>query len=185
MSANVASVSLSVSLMDALLFGTIILFAFYGFKQGVLRALFGFFCVYFSFIITTLFHERLAALLQMTFSMSTPLALTISFTAVFAILLFVVWLAWRILRRMLDLPETSSYLSKIGGTILGIAGGVLITSVIIMAINLYPLPETQSPLRGTIFYKTIKQIAPAIRDFTIGHAPRLKTDSDKSKLDDF
>ena len=181
MSANFA---FTVPLADILIFGTVILFAFNGLKRGVLRALFGFLQVYFSLIITTLLYERAALLLQATFSISSPLAQMICFTAIFAIFLSILWVLTSTLKKISKLPETSGSLSKIGGTILGAAAGILIVSIIIMVIGFYSLPEIQSPLENAVSYRIIKQIAPGIKDFTVTHIPRLKADSDESESDD-
>jgi len=179
-----ADFAFTLPLTDILIFGTVILFAFSGFKRGVLRALFGFLQVYFSFIITTLLYERAALLLQAAFSISSPLAQMICFTAIFAIFLGIIWVVVFILKKVSKPPETSSSLSKIGGTILGIAEGVLIVSIIIMGISFYSPPIIQSPLENAVSYRVIKQIAPGIKDFTVAHIPSLKEETDVSESDD-
>ena len=181
MSANFA---FTVPLADILIFGTVILFAFSGFRRGVLSALFGFIQVYFSFIITTFLYERAALLLQAMIDISSPLAQMVCFTVIFAIFLGIIWVVIFILKRISKPLETSGSLSKIGGTILGIAQGVLIVSIIIMAIGLYSLPEIQSPLENAVSYRIIKQIAPGIKDFTVGHISSLKEESDALESDD-
>ena len=161
-------------LTDILIFGAVILFAFNGFRRGVLRALFGFLRVYFSFIITTLLYERAALFLQATFDISSSLAQMICFTGIFAIFWAIIWVVALILKKISTPLQTSSYLSKIGGTILGLVEGTLVVSIVIMGISFYSLPEIQSPLENAISYRMVKQVAPGIKDFTVGHIPRLK-----------
>jgi len=178
-----ANFAFALPLADILVFGTVVLFALSGYKRGVLRALFGFLQVYFSFIITAFLYERAALLLQAAFGISSPLAQMICFTAIFVIFLAIIWVAAFILKRVSNPPETSSSLSKIGGTILGIAQGILIVSIAIMGISFYPPPEIQSPLEKAISYRVIKNIAPSIKDFTVRYIPRAKELPDESESD--
>jgi len=165
-------------LTDILVFGTIALFAFKGFKQGALRSLFGVLRVYLAFIITTLFYEKAALLLQTTSDMPSSVALMICFTTIFAASLAIIWALGSVVKKFSKGPETSSILSKIGGTVLGLVEGILIVSIVIMDIGFYFPPETQSSLEGAVFYNTVKHIAPAIKEFTVGHISRLEGFSD-------
>lgn len=175
--------ALAFPLVDILIFGAIILFGFNGFRQGVLRVLVGFLRVYFSFIITTFLYERAAIFLQATFGTSSPLAQTICFAAIFAIFWAVMWAVGLILKKISKPLQTSGSLSKIGGTILGIVEGMLIVSIVIMGISFYSAPEIQSPLEDSVSYRLVKQVAPGIKDFTVGRIPRLK-ETDTLESDD-
>jgi uncharacterized membrane protein required for colicin V production len=179
-----ANLAFTLPLADILIFGTIVLFAFYGFKRGVLRALFGFLQVYFAFIITTLLYERAALLLQAKFDIPSQLAQMICFTVIFAIFLAMIWVLVFTVKKVSKPPETSSSLSRIGGAILGVAQGTLIVSIIIMGISFYSPPIIQSSLENAISYRVIKQVAPGIKDFTVERIPSLKEEADVSESDD-
>ena len=169
-----------VPLADLLIFGVIGLFIFYGFKRGALKTLYSILRIYFSFIISIFFYERLALLLQAIFDMSSGVARIICFTTLFVALLVTMWAAGVFLRRRVAKdPDASNGLSRAGGGILGLLESILIISIIIMVVNFYPIPEgTKFPLEGAISYKIIKYIAPGIETFTIGPISRIKDAAD-------
>ncbi len=169
---------------DFFILGAIAFFAFSGFMRGALRTLFSALRIYFSFIITTIFYERVALLIQVMFDTPSWVAQMICFIIVFGIILFIIWLVGAILSKRISKPQTSSGLDKVGGAILGLVEGVLIVSIIIMFIDFYPTPKARSPLEDAISYKAIKNIAPGIKDLTMRPISRIKHTDKKSKSDD-
>jgi membrane protein required for colicin V production len=172
-----------VPLVDIPIFGAIIFFALNGFRRGILRALFSFFRIYLSFIVTALSYERLALLFQAAFDISSPLAQMICFIAVFTIFFVMVWVLVAILKKVSKPLQTSSRLSKIGGTVLGITEGILIISIVIMVIGFYSVPETQSPLESAVSYRAVKQVAPGIKHLTMELIPHPKESHSASRKD--
>ena len=185
-SISVASV---MSLADIIVLGVVIFFAFYGLKRGALRTLYSILRIYFSFIITILFYEKLALLLQANTGITSAVALIVSFTSLFCMLAIIVWLTGVLVRkRIANPPQTDNTLSRIGGIVLGVLESVLLMSIIIMAIDFYPAEnKARSPLEDTLSYKVIKNIAPSIESFTTGPIERLKDisggETDESKSD--
>ena len=170
------------TLADILVFGVVIFFAFRGFMRGVLRELFSFLRVYFSFIVAAILYGKAQNLLQRIFDMSPWLAQIITFTTIFIIFLVLLWLVGAIVGKRIAKPETRSGLSRIGGTILGLAEGILIVSTIIMVVNFHSTSqEVRSPLEDAISYKAVEPIAPSIRDFSIKPFPFLKDIPKKSE----
>ena len=92
----------------------------------------------------------------------------------------VIWAIEIILRKKLSHDaKASSALSKIGGVTLGLLEGILIISILIMAVEFYPTPKgAKYPFEGAVSYKAIKQVAPSIKDFTVKPVSVLKDMSD-------
>jgi uncharacterized membrane protein required for colicin V production len=177
------NLAFALPLADIFILGAIGFFAFSGFMRGALRTLFSLLRIYFSFIITVLFYERLALLAQAMIDMPAWLAQIISFVIVFGVVLTIIWIAGAILiKRIAKPPQTSSSLNKIGGTVLGLVEGIFIVSVIIMCIDFYPAHnDARSPMEDAISYKFIKYIAPSIKDFTMNPVSRLRNIANGSK----
>jgi len=180
-----------VPLADLLIFGVIGIFVFYGFKRGALRTLYSILRIYFSFIISILFYERLALLLQAASNISSGVARIICFTTLFIALLVTMWSAGIFLRkRVAKASDADSGLSRAGGCLLGLLESVLILCIIFLVIGFYPVPiGVEFPLEGAISYRVIKYIAPGIETFTVGPISRLKNvadipDSDESDSDE-
>ena len=161
-------------LVDILIFGAIILFAINGFRRGALRGLFTFFRVYLSFIIATLFYGRAAIVLSESFDKPSPLIPAICFTIIFLALTAAIWGIGIALKDILKPPRTSGTLNKVGGTVIGVLEGTLLVSVVIMVLSLYFPADIQSALESATYYKTVKQVAPAIKEFTVGHISSLE-----------
>lgn len=183
MSINVAFI---IPMADIIFLGIIAFFAFYGFKRGVLRTLYSILRVYFSFIITILFYEKLALLFQAMFDISSVAARIVGFAILFLALVSIIWTIGIFLKKRISKEfNPDSDLSKIGGCVLGLLEGVLIISIGIMDINFYPVPEgAKSPLESAVSYKVIEQVAPGIEHFTISPFSRLREIPDVSKPDE-
>lgn len=173
----------TVPLSDILMFGVIIFFGFYGYRRGVQKELVSVLRIYFSFIITVLLYERLAILLQALFNTPSWFAQMLCFVFIFVILVAATWATEILLRKKLSHDaKASSSLSKVGGVTLGLLEGILIISILIMAVEFYPTPEgAKYPFEGAISYKVIKQIAPSIKDFTVKPVSVLKEMSNGTK----
>ena len=171
---------------DFLMFGVIIFFGYYGFRRGVQKELISVLRIYFSFIITVILYERLAVLVQALFNAPSWFAQMLCFVVIFVVFVAAIWVIEIILRKKLSQAEkTSSVLSKTGGVTLGLLEGILIISIMIMAVEFYPTPEgAKYPFEGAVSYKFIKQIAPGIKDFTVRPVSALKDISDGSKPED-
>lgn len=168
------------SLADLFLFGIAALFAFVGFVRGVLNQLLSFLRVYFSFIAATLLYRRVAKSLLNGLSLPSWATQMIAFAGIFVIFIATTWLIWAIMSKRISKPETSSKVSKISGTILGLAEGILLISIVIMIISFHPgYDRAQLGFKNTISYKTIEPIAPGIRSLTIGPISQLTESPDK------
>ena len=183
MSVNAA---FALPLADVLFLGAIGLFAYYGYKRGVLRTLYSILRIYFSFIIAVLFYEKLALAVQVMLDMSSAAARIVCFTTLFTALLVIMWATGVFLKKRVSRePESDGGLNRIGGGVLGLLEGVLLLSIVIMDINFYSVPDnSKSPLEGSASYKVIKQIAPGIESFTVGPISRLKDISDGAEPDE-
>ncbi len=162
------------SLADLFLFGIVALFAFVGFVRGVLNQLLSFLRVYFSFITATLLYRKVASSLLAGLSFPSWTTHMIAFAGIFVIFIVIVWLIWAIMSKRISKPETSSRVSKISGTILGLAEGTLLISIVIMIISFHPeYDKAQIDFKNAVSYRTIEPIAPGIRSLTIGPISQL------------
>ena len=154
---------------DIFIVATVILFALRGYRRGALLALLSILRVYFSFLITILFYERVALSLQRVFDIPDAPAQAICFIIIFIVSLTVIWVLMAlIVRNTPPSPEGVQALSRVVGITSGLIEGILIVSIITMGISIYFAPsDVSSPFEGAISYRAIRQIAPAIRDFTI------------------
>jgi uncharacterized membrane protein required for colicin V production len=171
------------SLADIFVLGVLIFFAFFGFRRGALRTLYSNLRIYFSFIVTMLFYERLAPPLQAVINLPSGIILMICFGIIFVVCIVVVWLISVFVKKRVAKPsQTTSGLSKIGGWILGLLEGVLIISIVIMAISFYHKPEDDKPLlEDTLSYRVLKFVAPSMETFGTGPIARLKELSERRK----
>jgi uncharacterized membrane protein required for colicin V production len=162
------------SLADLFLFGIVVLFAFVGFVRGVLNQLLSFLRVYFSFIAATLLYRKVAKSLLAGLSLPPWATQMIAFAGIFVIFIVIIWLIWAIMSKRISKPETSSKVSKISGTILGLAEGILVVSIVIMIVSFHPgYGKAQLEFKDTVSYKAIEPIAPGIRSLTIGPISQL------------
>jgi uncharacterized membrane protein required for colicin V production len=98
----------------------------------------------------------------------------IAFAGIFVIFIVIIWLIWAIMSKRISKPETSSKVSKISGTILGLAEGILVVSIVIMIVSFHPgYGKAQLEFKDTVSYKAIEPIAPGIRSLTIGPISQL------------
>ena len=142
--------------------------------------------IYFAFIVTVLFYGRLALLLQDQVTISSGVACMFCFTALFVVLIVVVWLiSVFVKKRVAKPPEVDSNLSRLGGIVLGLMEGVLIVSIIIMVVNFYPVEDdAETPLGHTLSYKVLRNIAPGMESIISGPFERLKESADRTKTDE-
>ena len=175
-----------VSLADIIVFGALMLFAFYGFKRGALRVLYAILRIYFAFIITIFFYGRLALLLQLVVDISSGAACIICFTVFFSVIIVMVWFISVFVKKRIAKPsEIDSSLSRIGGIILGLLEGALIVSIIMMVVNFYPVEnEAETPLGNTLSYKVMRHIAPGVESIVSGPFSRLKNAANGAKTDE-
>jgi len=167
------------SLADLFLFGIVVLFAFVGFVRGVLNQLLSFLRVYFSFIAATLLYRKVAKSLLGGLSLPPWAIQMIAFAGVFVIFIVIIWLIWAIMSKRISKPETSSKVSKISGTILGLAEGILVISIVIMILSFHPgYDRAELEFKDTVSYKAIEPIAPGIRSLTIGPISQLTESPD-------
>jgi len=176
----------TVPLSDILMFAVIIFFGYYGFRRGVLKELLSVLRLYFSFIITVLFYEKLAVLTQAILNTPSWFAQMLCFTVILAVLFSAVWAAEVILRKKISqTTKAGSILSKVGGVTLGLLEGILLISIMIMAVEFYPSSDgAKYPFEGAASYKVIKQVAPSIKEYTVRPVSMLKDISNGSEPDD-
>jgi len=186
------SSAFTVSLADVLLIGILFLFALYGAKRGVRGTLNSIFRIYFSFIIAILFYEKLALPFQAMANISSGAARVICFATLFAIFLSVVWTTGVVLRKRISkTSDPDSSANRVGGAALGLLESVLLISIVIMGVDLYPASEdAKSPMESSISYKAIKYVAQGMESFTMAPLSRLKdisnlSEPDKSESDEF
>lgn len=168
------------------MFAVIIFFGYYGYRRGVLKELLSVLRLYFSFIITVLFYEKLAVLTQAILNTPSWFAQMLCFTVILAILFSAVWATEVILRKkMSQTTKAGNVLSKVGGVTLGLLEGTLLISIMIMTVEFYPTPEgAKYPFEGASSYKVIKQVAPSIKEYTVRPVSMLKDISNGSESDD-
>ena len=180
------SSAFTVSLADVLIIGVLFLFAFYGSKRGVRGTLNSIFRIYFSFIIAILFYEKLALLLQAMADISSGAASVICFAILFVIFLSTIWTIGVVLkRRVSKTSDPDSSANRMGGAALGLLESVLLISIVIMGVNLYPVSEdAKSPMEDSISYRAIKYVAQGMESFTMPPLSRLKDISNLSEPDE-
>ena len=178
--------SFTIPVADIFIFLAIVSFAFFGSRRGALRTLSSILRVYFSFIITAISYEELA---QWAYgrseTISLPAAQMLCFTVIFVVSLIMMWAIAVVVRRVSNSAETSGSFNKTVGAILGLLEGILILSILIMIVNLYPVPpEARAEREKSFSYKTVRHIAPAIKDYTISPFLRIKKLAEGSKTED-
>ncbi len=158
-------------IMDIIIICVIVLFAILGFKDGFLRKLFGLIGLLVGFILATKFMGVLGKLIIEWFEFAPYFSYPLAFFSIFlaVILVFILLSKW--LGSRGTIVKT---LNRVAGGILGAAQGVLIASIVLIALKFADIPSEETKSKS-ILYPQIINIAPKVFDFALTVYPESKS----------
>ncbi len=166
------------NLTDVLILVGLLLYTVLGWRDGLMKKVFGVIGFWGGLIIATKFMEYLGIQMVHWFSVDEDTAYVLAFCTIFVIISLVVNLSYRWFGKVGT--ESLSTFSRIGGAVLGIAQGLVAVSLILLMFNIFDIPseETQN---DSLLYNDTMQIAPEVFDYSTSWIPDSKMFFDEMK----
>jgi membrane protein required for colicin V production len=150
-----------VNWVDLLILILILVPAIVGFRNGLLRKLFGFAGIIVGFILAVKLYKPISEFISpLIINVRPAVALLISFLTV---LLLTYGLFLYLAKYMSNLHPTTNTLNKIFGIAAGALQGLIIASIVLYNLNQIGFPSEKTK-NGSLFYKNVINIAPFIID---------------------
>jgi membrane protein required for colicin V production len=163
--------------LDIVIVLIVTLSAFFGYRKGFVRKIFGIIGILAGFFIAVRFYGNVFDLLS-KFIKSDPLFVkALSFLLILTIVyLIFLWIA----TFMASMSSGTKIADKIAGAITGFIQGLIIASVLLVNLSYMNFPE-QQVRDSSLLYPTIYKIAPAIFDRIIEITPGIKSTYEEYK----
>ena len=155
---------MSINLLDLIILIPLLLFAFNGYKKGIIIEVTTLAALLLGIYAALFFSDYTANLLTGSFNISKEYLNIIAFVATFIGVLLLVMILGRILEKVVNLLMLG-IINKLAGAAFGILKGALLLSIIIFLINYFDKDATiikQNARKESILYKNIEPIAPWI-----------------------
>jgi len=173
------------NILDILILIGILIFVLLGFRDGLLRKIFGILAVLGGLICATKFMSPVADFISQWVSFGEETLVIVSFFFIFVIVIGIVNLFYRWFGETGS--DTLKMWSRLAGGFLGAGQGALAVSLVLLMFNLFDIPSDDAK-RGSTMYQPIFQLAPGIFDYSLRWIPsskkffeELKTDLEKYK----
>ncbi len=151
--------------------------AFFGFRTGFIRRIFGIAGLVLGFVLAVRFYDMLAGLLSKVIHISATGMNVLCFLIIVLLLYGLsIWLA----RFMSDMTKGTHIIDRTFGLVLGALQGILLASILLFNLSLVNYPE-QSTRNSSLFYSRIYPIAPKVFQKVLGFSPDLEELYDKYK----
>lgn len=160
-----------ITYIDVLILLTVLIFTFFGFKDGFFRKVFSILSLIIGFIIATKFMGVLGKLIIEWFDFS-PLFSYLS--AFFAILFFVILLFTLIYKWLSTKSTVLKLINRLSGAVLGAVQGILIASLVLLVLKFADIPSEETK-NDSLLYKDIVNVTPRIFDFFLRTIPESKS----------
>ncbi len=168
------------SILDILILIGILIFVLLGFRDGLLRKVFGILAVLGGLICATKFMSPVADFISQWMSFGEETLVILSFFLIFIIIIAIVNLFYRWFGETGS--DTLKVWSRLAGGFLGAFQGALAVSLILQMFNLFDIPVDETKKESNL-YKPISQLAPAIFDYSLRWMPSSKKFLDELKTD--
>ncbi len=155
---------MNINLLDLILLIPLLLFAFNGYKKGIIIEVTTLAALVLGIYAALFFSDYTANLLTGSFNISTEYLNIIAFVATFIGVLVVVMILGKLLEKVVNLLMLG-ILNKLAGALFGILKGVLLLSILIFLINYFDTNASiikKEARTESILYKNIQPIAPYI-----------------------
>lgn len=163
--------------LDILIAVLVTIPAFFGYRKGFLRKLFGLLGLLVGFFLAVRFYANLFDLLSKFIKSDPVIVKVLSFLIIIGAIYGIgVWLA----TFMSGVNSGTKKLDKISGAIMGFVQGVVVTSVLLVNMASLGMPE-QHTRDTSLLYSSVYKVAPAIFDRIIVATPGIKTTYEEYK----
>jgi len=155
---------MSINLLDLIILIPLLLFAFNGYKKGIIIEITTLAALILGIYAALFFSDYTANLLAGSFNISKEYLNIIAFVATFIGVLVLVMLLGRVLEKVVNLLMLG-IVNKLAGAAFGILKGALLLSILIFLINYFDRDATiikPGARQESILYKNIEPIAPWI-----------------------
>lgn len=155
---------MSINLVDILILIPLMLFAWNGYKKGLIIEVASLAALVIGLYMAFYFSDFAANLLNANFDIDQKYVAVFAFILTFIAVIFLVITVGKILQKFIDILLLG-FLNKLAGAAFGILKGALLLSILIFVINYFDfgsaLIKTEQKEKS-IFYEPIESIAPAL-----------------------
>ena len=155
---------MNINLLDLILLIPLLLFAFNGYKKGIIIEVTTLAALILGIYAALFFSGYTANLLTGSFNISTEYLNIIAFVATFIGVLVVVMIIGKLLEKVVNLLMLG-IINKLAGALFGILKGALLLSILIFLINYFDTNASiikKEACTESILYKNIEPVAPWI-----------------------
>ena len=156
--------------IDILIILLIAVPAFFGFRTGFIRRIFGIAGLILGFVLAVRFYDSLAGLLNKVIHIS-PMGINVMSFILIVLLVYgiSIWLA----KFMSDITKGSHIIDRTLGLMLGALQGILLASILLFNLSLlnYPQQETRN---SSLFYSRVYPLAPKVFQKILSFSPDLE-----------
>lgn len=163
---------------DILILAGILVFVLLGFRDGLLKKIFGILGVLGGLICATKFMSTVADFIEPWLNVGQETLLIFAFAAIFLGVVIVVNLFYRWFGETGS--DTLKTWSRLSGGFLGAAQGAVAVSLVLLMMSLFDLPS-ESAKRESALYDGVYQLAPKIFDYSTRWMPSSKKFFDELK----
>ncbi len=166
------------NLTDILILAGLLLYTVIGYRDGLMKKIFGVIGFWGGLIMATKFMESLGLQMVRWFSVDEDTAYVLAFCTIFLLVSLVVNLSYRWFGK--TGTESLSPFSRIGGALLGMAQGFVAVSLILLMFNIFDIPSETTQNESLLYNDTV-QFAPAVFDYSTSWIPDSKMFFDEMK----
>ncbi|MFK5855659.1 MAG: CvpA family protein [Bacteroidota bacterium] len=155
---------MTINLLDILIIIPLMLFAWNGFKKGLIIEIASLVALILGLYMAFFFSDFAAEMLNDLFAIDQKYVAVFAFILTFIVVLFLVLTVGKVVQKFIDILLLG-FLNKIAGAAFGILKGALLLSILIFVINYFDFgtyiikPEAREK---SIFYEPVESIAPAL-----------------------
>ncbi len=166
------------NLVDILIIIGVILYMILGYRDGVMKKIFGILGFWVGLIIATKYMQFVGGYFMNWFDLEESVADVLSFFCIFTLIAMIGNFTYRWYGK--STTESLNTFSRVGGAILGAAQGLVGVSLILLMLNIYDVPA-EDVQNDSYFYNDTIQIAPSVFDFSTSWLPDSKIFYDEMK----
>jgi membrane protein required for colicin V production len=155
---------MNINLLDIILLVPLLLFAFNGYKKGIIIEITTLAALVLGIYAALFFSDYTANLLAGSFNLSTGYLNIIAFIATFIGVLIVVIFIGKLLEKIVNLLMLG-IVNKLAGALFGILKGALLLSIVIFLINYFDTDASiikKEARTQSVLYKNVEPVAPWI-----------------------
>ncbi len=155
---------MNINLLDLILLIPLLLFAYNGFKKGIIIEITTLAALILGIYAALFFSGFTAGMLTSSFNISREYLNIIAFVVTFIVVLILVMIVGRLLEKVVNLLMLG-IINKLAGAVFGILKGALLLSILIFLINYFDVNASiikKEARTQSVLYKSIEPVAPWI-----------------------